>query len=561
MAKGNLWILLVIIGSLLYFNSLFNGFVWDDEEQVVNNALVHSINNIPALFSGSTFNTGGSGSLGGIYYKPLMSTIFAIIYTVFGNNPALFHLFQISVHIANSIIVFFLFKIFLKRGVAFFLSLIFLIHPINTETVVYVSALQDTLYLLFGLLALLLSITKPAGLKTYFTVGLLLLLSLLSKETGLLFLLIILLMKTIFAKKQLKPFIITFLSVTTFYLLLRFAVANVPFGNGSLSPIMRTTIWERLINIPAILFFYLRTFLIPLDLATAQHWVVKKISFNDFYIPLIWISSLFTLAVIFMFHLKKQPKTFLLFFFFLLWTMAGLVLHSQIIPLDMTVAERWFYFPMVGILGMIGILAEKVTIKHKFQAYYYSAILILLIILAGRTITRTFDWRNGLTLFSHDIKVSKNAFDLENNLGVELYRVSRFSEAKNHFGNSTQLAPYWWTNWNNLGVMYEREGDLNTAGQYYQKAIQNGHYSLAYENMAKILLSSDGKSAEEFTRKSLKVLPNNPRLWLILSLAQYKQNKNNEAKFSAKQSYLLLPNPQSYYIFSRLEQNLPLEIK
>lgn len=561
MTKSYYPLILIVLAIAVYFNVLFNGFVWDDEEQVVNNSLIHSITNLPNFFSGSTFNTGGSGSLGGLYYKPMMSTFFSLIYTIFGNNPFFFHLFQVIIHLINSTLVFYLLRTFFKEKLSLILALIFLVHPINTETVVYVSALQDTLYFLFGSFALLWAITRKAQSKTFLIVGLMLLLSLLSKETGLLFLLMLLIFKLLIDRKHLLGYILISATVIGVYSLLRFVVAGVSFGSGNLSPIMRIPFGERLINIPQILFFYLRTFFAPIDLSIAQHWTVKNIDLDSFYLPLTWVLTALVLAAAGMIYFKsKGQKQFLTFNFFFFWTIMGLAMHSQLVPLDMTVAERWFYFPIIGILGMIGVTIHNIKINTKFKTIYLSLTVLIVAALSLRTFIRTFDWRDGLTLFRHDITISQNAFDLENNLGVELYRVERFSEAKIHFEKSTRLAPYWWTNWNNLGVIYERDKDIKTAMDYYQKAIDNGHYYLAYENLARVLfLYEDSQTAEKFTLRALMVLPQNPRLWLTLALAENQIGKIDEAIMAAKKSYLLQPSQQSYNLYTRLEQGLPIE--
>src|SRR5258708_40257019 len=80
---------LIIIGLVVYFNSLFNGFIGDDYGQLVNNTSVHSISNIGQFFSNSTFNnstvsnigSNGGSNLSGIYYKPLLSSVYSILYT------------------------------------------------------------------------------------------------------------------------------------------------------------------------------------------------------------------------------------------------------------------------------------------------------------------------------------------------------------------------------------------------------------------------------------------------------------------------------------------------
>ncbi|MBI4009241.1 glycosyltransferase family 39 protein, partial [Candidatus Roizmanbacteria bacterium] len=191
---------LIIISFLVYFNSIFNGFVWDDEEQIVNNSFVHSIVNIPTFFKNSTFNPAGAEKLPGLYYKPLMTSLFSIIYSLFGPHPFYFHSIQIILHIINSILVFLIFKHLLKKEkLSLFLSLIFLLHPINSETVLYISALQDILFFLFGSLALLI-ITKKTTIQYVLISSTLLLFSLLSKETAVLFVITVFLYLIFFKK-------------------------------------------------------------------------------------------------------------------------------------------------------------------------------------------------------------------------------------------------------------------------------------------------------------------------------------------------------------------------
>lgn len=539
--KGKHFILIIlVVGFVVYFLSLFGNFLWDDEEQVVNNALVHSISNIPDLFAGSTFNTGGAGGLAGMYYKPMMSVVFAVIYTVFGANSFFFHLLQVLIHLANTILVFFLFEHFfsrqwiqtdtkadLNRWLSGGLSLLFLVHPINSEAVVYISALQDVLFLFFGLLALLVvtrekELIKPLNklrLNPYLVSSLLLSLSLLSKETGFVCVAILIIYLFLFKKESIKKYFLYVFIFSCIYFILRFAVARVGLSKEGISPIMRVTLGERLISIPQIIFFYLKTFVWPKDLAIALHWVVSEASFSNFYLPLIFDLLFFSTIIGYSALLyRKRSPYFKIFLFFLLWFVSGLGIHLQIVPLDMTVAERWFYLPMVGLLGMICVIVLELCefglmSKTRFEIFRFVG-LVLLVFLSLMTFNRTLDWADGLTLFSHDVQLNPDAFDLQNNLGVELYRVERIDEAKFHFEKSTVLAPYWWTNWNNLGAVYEQEGDFEKAEEYYQNAINNGEYYLAYENYALILIKQERlEDAKAFLETdALLKFPYNERL-------------------------------------------------
>src|SRR5579871_3020750 len=195
-------IFIIVTGVIVYGNSLSNGFVLDDSSQVLENNLVHSVQNIPMLFLGSSFGI-GQNQVVGIYYKPLMTTSFAILYWLFGPHPLAFHIYQVSIFIINAVLVFFILKYFFDENMSLLLSLIFLVHSINTETATYISNLQDVLYFFFGAISLLILQMKStkSGLKRSFFFFLFLILSLLSKEAGILFLIVSFLFVVFFNRK------------------------------------------------------------------------------------------------------------------------------------------------------------------------------------------------------------------------------------------------------------------------------------------------------------------------------------------------------------------------
>src|ERR1039458_5774375 len=75
---------IIILGFIVFLNGLFNNFIGDDFEQIINNPYVHSLNNIFIFFSGSTFYNGNSQGLIGSFYRPIMTVFYAVIYTLFG---------------------------------------------------------------------------------------------------------------------------------------------------------------------------------------------------------------------------------------------------------------------------------------------------------------------------------------------------------------------------------------------------------------------------------------------------------------------------------------------
>ncbi|MFA6513113.1 MAG: tetratricopeptide repeat protein [Patescibacteria group bacterium] len=455
------WVI-IFLGLLIYFPLLFNGFVWDDEVM---------------------FQTGTSVQ-SNAYFRPVISVVYWGIYNIFGSKPFVFHFFQLIFHVVTAILIFYLFKRFFKETISLILAIIFLVHPALVEAVSFASAMQEITFTMTGMVGLYLFVGKNINYHQIFFGTFLLLMALLMKETAIVFFPLVFFYLLIFRKKD-RTVLISY-SVLAVILLIGYFLFRISGGNlytqgPGLFPIMRVSLTTRLINIPMIVLYYLGKFIYPMDLAIAQHWVVRTIDFRNFWSPLILEIFIFISAVAYI--IKTKNKVFIFFF---LWYLIGLLPHLQIIPLNMTVAERWLYFPMIGLLGMGGAMMTQLKIKsEKLRIITLSITIIIILIFSGRSFIRIMDWRNGLSLFSRDIR-HDSSFDLQNNMGVELFRVGEYTRAKKYFETSVKLAPYWWVNWNNLGVIYEREKNYQKAKEYYQKAIDNGQYYLAYENLSKL---------------------------------------------------------------------------
>src|SRR3989344_7328670 len=146
--------ILFVIGAVLYSFNLTNGLFWDDEAWIVNNSFIHDLSweSFKNIFSENVL--GGVG-LNSNYYRPVLFLTFAINYALSGAEPVSYHLFSNLLHIFNAFLVFLLVLPIVKsRFAAWVAVLIFLVHPIATEAVTYVSGRGDPLHLFFMLLAL-----------------------------------------------------------------------------------------------------------------------------------------------------------------------------------------------------------------------------------------------------------------------------------------------------------------------------------------------------------------------------------------------------------------------
>jgi len=558
--KAISWI--TFIGLVVYLNSLFNGFIGDDYSQLVNNNVVHSITNFFLFFTGSTFSRAGSTALNGIYYKPLLSVVYSILFTFFGNTAFIYHILQLLLHIGNSILLFLIVKKLLKNEIAFGIALIFLIHPINNESVVYISALQETLFLFFGLVALKLVQQKGSSIYRSFTITLCLLFSLLSKETGILFLIMLPVYTLLFYRKWKLALLQSGIAITI-YLLLRFFIGHVFINQNSANiPFNHTSLLEKFVNFPAIAFFYIKAFFFPYDLISNQRWIIHTLDFHSFYIPLILDICFFVVLVVFgwAIYLKKK-SSIKLFAFFALWFLIGMGINLQIIPLDFTTSDRWFYFPIIGLLGMLGVVFHIFHLKDK-RIILTSIIgsCLIIFIFGIRDIVRNSNWQDNLTLYQHDMKYGVNDYTFQLEYATELSNHGNQNEAKQHILSSISLRPGV-LNWTILGLIYARQHKLEQAKNALRTALTyDNNYYFTNITLAKLLTAyGDPKSTIPFLKQVLSKYPNDSMTWVYLAIEEYKIGNRNEALQAVRKSSDIQLSPESKYVYFHIINNQPID--
>lgn len=554
-----IWIvnICIFIYFLVWINSVFNGFVWDDEEQIVNNTIIQHLFNFPQIFSGATFGTGGAG-LSGWFFRPFLTLSYMLSFAIFGQNAWGYHLIQVIFHLINSILIFKILQIIANekndtktRFLNFLISFLFAIHPVTVEAVSYIAASSEVMYTFFNLSAfyLIAKSNSKNDIFYYIKIYLLIFSGLLFKESSIVFLPIIIVYIFLYKKSEWKKWTAIIAPIAVFYFLIRLFIVNTPIRHPEFAPISEASLITRIQTIPKELFSYIHIIFYPDKLAISQHFLVKSFSNMEFWLYVI-IEIILLLFILFL-SWKTKSK---IIFFGLLWFSLGFGLISNIFPLDMTIAERWIYFPFVGFIFMTTAIFFELSkiMKNKF-IFILIFIFALFFPLGIRTIIRNSNWQNGLTLYSHDEKISHNSFDLENNLGVELFRNGDFKNAKVHFEKSIQLQPKWYFTYNNLGAVYQNEGDIKKAIILYEKTLSISDYYLSYENLSNIYFET--KSSDEtlkFVLKALSKLPNNSQLNKIAALTYYKTNATESAKIYAQRAYALNPTSENYLLLQQI---------
>lgn len=557
-------IYIILLGFIVYCNSLFNGFVGDDFNQLVSNPIVHSLQNIPQIFSGSTFYS-GTNILTGQYYRPIMSLSYTILYVFFGDNAFPFHLFQLILHISSTIVLFFIFSRFFKRGLALLLSLLFLVHTMNSETVSYISGLTDVLFFFFGICALYCEITLRRSITKQLLISILLFLSLLSKESGVLFIAIILLYKFLFDKKDIGKIFVFFIGIFALYGYFRLFIDHATYTQAILSaPITQLSLLTRSITVPAVILYYIKTAFLPIHLSFVHQWIIKSISSTGFIIPLcidiIVIIAMITFGI---FLHKKHKKHVYPYFFFSFWLWIGLLMYSQLFfVLDFTVSDRWFYFPLVGLLGIIGVLVQLYLQKPKRNVVpVYLLFVCTITVLSILTFNRNANFHDNLSIGLHDIQYAPESSALAYGLGYQYLHQGNLVKAKPYLMRAAKLDPKEGINWYSLALLYDQEGETTYAQKYYRKTLQISDYSPAYENLSLFLLiHGNYQKALQIADIGVGKFPKDGRIWMVKSLIEYKLGNENEAILSSKKAYSYSSSNLTYIISILLMRHLQFNI-
>ena len=559
---------LLIAGLAVYFPGLGTPFQGDDLTQIVNNPTVHSIGNFPLFFTGGTFYTGqGVAGLGGVYYRPLVSTNFSLIYSLFGANPAAFHVIQLLLCIANAFILYLVLRRFMDDLLASVLALVFLIHPGNSQVVYSIAYLQDALFFFFGSLGLWLVVRFHSNHALLGAVCLLVF-SLFSKETGIFFVL----MALVYLGWQNRTRVLPFVTMTALPIAVYVAAKSVATGvntNPNNAPIDNLDLIQRLLTAPSAVLFYIEKTIFPLQLASAYYWVDTGFSITGVLLPLLADICVLAVVVAVAMAVRKRGNRgqYSAYLFFAFWTMVGIGAHAQIIALDMTASEPWLYFPVAGMLGMAGVVISVIAPRMHLKTPLVIATVGLIVLSFGvRSGLRGLDWHDPLTLARADLAASPDDFNAYIPVALHAAQQGRLKEAEGYAMHSLNIYPTI-EGYNSLGLILFAEGNWQDARRTFLNGIgfiQNHGLPISfqltvYENLGTLAIWY-GDPAENiaFLISATQSFPEDGKLWLDLAIVEQRAHHNGEARTALGNAYR--DGISDPYVLAQVTSNAPITL-
>ncbi|HZZ98422.1 MAG TPA: hypothetical protein VFG51_00650 [Candidatus Saccharimonadia bacterium] len=550
------------VGCIVFFNAFFGGFVLDDVGLILHDKYLQHFTPI-LYFQANTYNANG-------LYRPLGMFYFAVLRQVVGLEPFFYHFLSVGFHIANAYLVFLLFKRFMRPKLSLLLALAFLVHPMQVESVTYISGAAGVFCFTFGILAMLIAMREKIFWRDTLLIGLFLLCSVLFKESGIQFAAMLFAYRFLFYKKSELKLWVSSIIFGLVYLVLRFAVGHAAFSNPKNILIQQVSSSVRFSTIPAVLMYYIKTFLFPLDLLTIQNWAILQRTTENFYLPLLFGAVfVFVLFWLWLRLRRSHRKQATGYFFFLLWFLGGIGLYLQIFPLDLTVSDRWFYFPIVGLLGMIGMWIEgNVFNKPTLKMAAASIVIFFILFYSFRTMIRNFDWIDALTLYTHD-NASHPSSALENAIGVEYVIRKDLPSASEHFTAAYRLKPNE-TSSENLAHIAMYNGDIDKAKVYFNQVLQVPDPKPRVQQEAQLdaivglglisTLQESPTQSQAFILQALKRYPNSGNLWIELASVDSVLGQWDDALAAAKKAKELFPGDSTNILYDRISRKVQVRL-
>ncbi|MDP2906239.1 MAG: hypothetical protein Q8O22_08070 [Candidatus Omnitrophota bacterium] len=493
MKKTALHLLVIMaFGIIAYAGSFSNEFLYDDEYCVQRNPYIKDLRHIKEIF---TKNFAAGAYRVDNFYRPLHQLAYLIVYQIFGLNVFGYHLLNFTLHLINAFLLyFFTLTLFKKRAMSFIASLLFLVHPIHTEAITYISNTGDPLIMFFGLLTLIFYLKTDKNLLWYFPSLACFVAALLSKETIVILPFLIVLADLYRGELSIRRSAkyIPFFLVMGCYILARLTVFN--FSNSlnlfKMGNIYTQNLHYRIFTFFASLLEYYKLLLFPVGFKFDRSMTV----FASFFLPQVMIS--FVLFLVFFYFACRDFKKDKIIFLGFMWFFISLAPVSGIIPVTGFTMEHWLYFPSIGFFMVISFFLAKLKTNinipfHKNRELsvklYIPVLLVIAAIFTYLTIQRNKDWKEPITFYNKIIKHNPGLARVRHNLAMAYGNLGLFDMAEKQYKTAIYLEDNYAETHYNLALLYIEKDMIPEAVSELNKAIAiNDNFIYAHITLKEI---------------------------------------------------------------------------
>lgn len=553
------WMLAVLLFLAIapYVNSLQNGFVFDDHNEVQTNPYIRSFAHVGEIFSTRILaHLGARGATN--YYRPISIFGFLICYKLFGLLPYGFHLANVFL---NAVIVCLLFgltrRLFQDDWLAFIASALFALHPIHTESVAWVSGITDLDLAVFYIPAfwLFLASARPGGgraEKMQASMVACFILALLSKEQAVTLPVLAAIYEHFYRddrdqttlKQKVARYGALWLIVPAYVLFrIRF------FGAFAPVQLTRNVTWYQAILSA-----------IPLTgtYVYKMIWPVRLIAYYPFHKTvtaldpklLVYALGIGFIALAFIALWKRHRLVSFGFIWFFL-NIAPVLNSRWLGPNVFT--ERYLYLPSVGFCWVVASWIQRLWQsssgrERAWRVALYSVLGIVAVLGFIRIIKRNRDWVSDETYYRVTLADVPEAGGLRLNLGAVYWNMMRPADAEREWKLALAYAPDNALLLNNLGLACAGKKQNQEAMAYFERSMRlRPNYTDAHLNLGRLDVEM-GQMAEAETQlqTAVALAPLSTQTRNELGKLYFNSGRYADAAAQFQASVASIPNAEAY---------------
>ena len=462
-----LFVLTLAAATIMAYRPAWNGgFLWDDDAYITNNELLTAPNGLRRIWL--SFDSPSQ-------YFPLTYTSFRIERALWGLNPSGYHWTNIFLHVANALLVWRLLAR-LKLPGAWLAAAIFALHPVQVESVAWITERKNVLMGFFFLLTLLawIAFTDESTRRPwrfYVLAMILYALALSAKTTACTLpaalLLILWLQKKPIGKRrliQILPFLILGFSMGLV------AVWWERYHQGTHGPLFALSSLERTLVASHAVWFYLGKLLCPSNLIFIYpKWTIAATRALDYTWLLAGVALCFAIYLARR-YLGRGVEVAAVFFVATLSPVLGFIM---LYTFRYTfVADHYQYLACIAPIALFSAgTANLAGVFTRARPFILSAAACAAAVLWALTWRQSAMYGDIEALWRTTLAKNPNCWMAHNNLGIVLFQKGEIDEAVSHYRITLNLQPDFWDADYNLGTALLKKGEIDEAIAYCTRAV------------------------------------------------------------------------------------------
>lgn len=536
--------LIVLLTLLLYIPALQGGFIWDDNWYVTDNPKLRSTEGLARIWVEPRSSP---------QYYPLVFSTFWVEYQMWGLDPAGYHLVNVLLHAVSAVLLYLLLSR-LKVPGAWLASVVFALHPVQVESVAWITERKNVLSGLFYFGSTLCLFRffgvndkgrEPSHRWWWYGSGLLLFICALLSKTVTCSLPAAMLLVLWWKHGRVRwpellalvPFFIVGVVLGLFTIWLERHHVGAQGLEWQLSFV------ERFLVAGRALWFYAWKLVWPAELTfNYQRWQINAGMWWQYGYPL---AVLLVVSLLWAFRdrLGRGPLVAVLFFCGTLFPALG---FFDVYPFRFSfVADHFQYLASVGLIVLaVGGLTHGAARMPLWPKRTIVALgLLALLLLATQTWRQGQIYADSETLWRDTLAKNPESLIAHNNLGSILRQQGKHHEAMVHFSEALRIRPDAVEALNNLGISLDTQGRQEEAVVYFTEALRlKPNYVAAHNNLG-VALTALGKLEEAIAHLSeaLRLNPQYAEAHNNLGIALTSQGKPEEAVVHFSEAIRLKP--------------------